>query len=103
MIVKDKTIVITGVGPGLGREIAACALRDGAKVVVGARNESRLKESAAALDPSGERMERVVQECVANGVRATVDSVYRLEDFAAAFAKLETGRPQGKVVFKLET
>ena len=30
MIVEHKTIVITGVGPGLGREIAACSLRDGA-------------------------------------------------------------------------
>ena len=56
MIVKDKTIVITGVGPGLGREITACSLRDGANVVIGARTESRLKETAKELEPSGERL-----------------------------------------------
>ncbi len=56
MIVKDKTIVITGVGPGLGREIAACSLRDGANLVIGARTESRLKQTAEELDPSGTRI-----------------------------------------------
>ena len=56
MIVKDKTVVITGVGPGFGREIAACSLRDGANVVIGARTESRLEETAKELEPSGERL-----------------------------------------------
>ncbi len=56
MIVKQKTIVITGVGPGLGREVAACSLRDGANVVIGARNESRLQATAKELDPSGEHI-----------------------------------------------
>jgi len=56
VIVKGKTIVITGVGPGLGREIAACSLRDGANVVIGARNEERLAKIASELDPSGERI-----------------------------------------------
>jgi NAD(P)-dependent dehydrogenase (short-subunit alcohol dehydrogenase family) len=56
VIVKDKTIVITGVGPGLGREIAACSLRDGANVVIGARTESKLAEIAKDLDPTGQSL-----------------------------------------------
>jgi NAD(P)-dependent dehydrogenase (short-subunit alcohol dehydrogenase family) len=44
------------VGPGLGSEIAALALRDGANVVIGARNAERLQKLAAELDPSGERI-----------------------------------------------
>ena len=37
MLVKDKTVVVVGVGPGLGREAAVPALRDGANVVIPAR------------------------------------------------------------------
>ena len=55
MVLHKKTVVVSGVGPGLGREIAAIALRDGANVVIGARSEGRLKEIAEQLDPSGER------------------------------------------------
>ena len=39
MLVKDKTVVVVGVGPGLGREVAAAAMRDGANVVVAARRK----------------------------------------------------------------
>ena len=56
MIIPGKTIVVTGVGPGLGREVAAVALRDGANVVLAARRADRLKELAHELDPSGTRV-----------------------------------------------
>ena len=53
---SGKTVVVSGVGPGLGRELAATALREGANVVIGARTEARLKQTASELDPSGERI-----------------------------------------------
>jgi NAD(P)-dependent dehydrogenase (short-subunit alcohol dehydrogenase family) len=56
VIVQGKTIVVSGVGPGLGLEIARVALRDGANVVLGARNEEKLQKLAAELDPSGGRV-----------------------------------------------
>ena len=37
MILEGKTVLVTGVGKGLGRECAASALRDGANVVLAAR------------------------------------------------------------------
>jgi len=55
-ILDGKTIVVSGVGPGLGREVAALALRDGANVVLGARTEAKLAATAAELDPSGDRV-----------------------------------------------
>jgi NAD(P)-dependent dehydrogenase (short-subunit alcohol dehydrogenase family) len=55
MILKDKTVVVSGVGAGLGREVARLALRDGARVVLAARTESVLETTAEELDPSGER------------------------------------------------
>lgn len=56
MILEGKTVVVSGVGPGLGREVAACALRDGANVAIAARTESKLAVVAKELDPSGERV-----------------------------------------------
>ncbi len=56
MILEGKTVIVSGVGPGLGGEVARVAHRDGAKVVIGARNEARLGETAKQLDPAGERI-----------------------------------------------
>jgi NAD(P)-dependent dehydrogenase (short-subunit alcohol dehydrogenase family) len=56
MILEGKTVVVSGVGPGLGREIAAAAVRDGANAVLGARTEANLEKAAAEIDPSGERV-----------------------------------------------
>jgi NAD(P)-dependent dehydrogenase (short-subunit alcohol dehydrogenase family) len=56
MILEGKTLVVSGVGPGLGREVARIALRDGAKVVLGARRREKLEAAAAELDPSGKRV-----------------------------------------------
>jgi len=55
MILQGKTIVVSGVGPGLGREVATIALRDGANVVLAARSSERLAALAKDLDPSGTR------------------------------------------------
>lgn len=56
MLLVDKTLVVSGVGPGLGREIAAAAVREGATVMMGARREENLKAAADEIDPSGERI-----------------------------------------------
>jgi NAD(P)-dependent dehydrogenase (short-subunit alcohol dehydrogenase family) len=56
MLLEDKTVVVTGVGGGLGRECAASALRNGASVVVAARTAAVLESTAAELDPTGERV-----------------------------------------------
>ena len=56
MLLEDRTVIVSGVGPGLGREIAAAAARDGANVVLGARTEGNLEKAAAEIDPSGARV-----------------------------------------------
>ena len=55
MILEGKTVVVTGVGAGLGRECATSALRDGANVVLAARTAETLESTAAELDPGGGR------------------------------------------------
>jgi NAD(P)-dependent dehydrogenase (short-subunit alcohol dehydrogenase family) len=56
MILKDKTVLITGVGDGLGRECAESAYAQGANLVIAARSEDNLAKIADAIDPSGERV-----------------------------------------------
>jgi NAD(P)-dependent dehydrogenase (short-subunit alcohol dehydrogenase family) len=56
MILENKTVVVSGVGAGLGREVAQLALRDGANVVLAARTQAVLEATAKDLDPSGERV-----------------------------------------------
>jgi NAD(P)-dependent dehydrogenase (short-subunit alcohol dehydrogenase family) len=53
LLLEDKVVVVSGVGPGLGREIAAAALRDGAAVMMGARREDNLRAIATDLDAEG--------------------------------------------------
>lgn len=48
-----KTIVISGVGPGLGRETALIAAREGGNVVLGARTEATLESIAKDVEKAG--------------------------------------------------
>jgi len=54
VLLEGKVIIVSGVGPGLGREVALAAARDGAAVVLGARREANLEAAAAEIDPKGE-------------------------------------------------
>ena len=56
MILEGKTVLVTGVGAGLGRECATSALRDGANVVLAARTADTLSATAGELDPGGTRV-----------------------------------------------
>jgi NAD(P)-dependent dehydrogenase (short-subunit alcohol dehydrogenase family) len=56
VLLDGKTILVTGVGAGLGSECAASVLKLGGNVVVAARNAESLAALAAELDPTGERV-----------------------------------------------
>ena len=42
MLLKDKVIIISGIGPGLGVKLAIEAAREGARVVIAARTQASL-------------------------------------------------------------
>jgi NAD(P)-dependent dehydrogenase (short-subunit alcohol dehydrogenase family) len=56
MILQGKTVIVTGVGVGLGRECVTGALREGANVVMAARTQANLDAAHAELDPTGDRL-----------------------------------------------
>jgi NAD(P)-dependent dehydrogenase (short-subunit alcohol dehydrogenase family) len=53
MLLKDKRCIVSGVGPGLGKEIAMAFAREGADVALGARTESYLEEVHAEIEATG--------------------------------------------------
>ncbi|MBU2110784.1 MAG: SDR family NAD(P)-dependent oxidoreductase, partial [Actinobacteria bacterium] len=48
-VLAGKVVVISGIGPGLGRSLAVEAAKMGAKLVIASRTEERLKEVAAEV------------------------------------------------------
>ena len=62
MLLRDRTVLVSGVGEGLGRRIVEACVRDGANVVLGARTEEKLDRVARDVDPSGERTARLVTD-----------------------------------------
>jgi NAD(P)-dependent dehydrogenase (short-subunit alcohol dehydrogenase family) len=55
VLLKDRVALVSGIGPGLGKEIALALARAGADVALGARTEERLRETAAEIEGLGRR------------------------------------------------
>ncbi|MCT9092989.1 SDR family oxidoreductase [Streptomyces sp. ASQP_92] len=53
MLLSGKTVIVSGVGAGLGHQVAAAVVRDGGNAVLGARTEAALAKTAAGIDPDG--------------------------------------------------
>lgn len=57
MLLKDKVIIISGVGPGMGQNMAKIAAAEGAKVGLGSRNQDYLDKVAKEIaEASGEAL-----------------------------------------------
>lgn len=61
-LVRDKVCIVSGVGPGLGKEIALALAREGADVALGARTESYLREVQAEIEGMGRRATHAVTD-----------------------------------------
>lgn len=52
-VLEGKVAIVSGIGPGLGRQAALKLAWEGAAVVLGARTEERLKEVAGEIEAEG--------------------------------------------------
>ena len=56
MLLEDKVIIISGIGPGLGVKLAIEAAREGARVVIAARTRAKLDDAEVM-----ERIRRTIE------------------------------------------
>ena len=105
MVLEGKTVIVSGVGPGLGGEVARIALRDGANVVIGARNAAKLDAIAKELDASGKRVAAhafdITDFAACEGLVAFaekrfggVDALVQVAAFDAVFGTLATTKAE---------
>jgi len=55
MLLEDRVVIVSGIGPGLGRELAIACATHGADVVLAARTTDRLAEVAGVVEELGRR------------------------------------------------
>jgi NAD(P)-dependent dehydrogenase (short-subunit alcohol dehydrogenase family) len=82
--VTQRVAIVSGIGPGLGRSIALGLARDGATVVLAARNGDRLDDVAGEVRAMGGEALAVVTDLTAADDRArlierTVDTYGRID------------------------
>lgn len=53
MLLKDKVVIVSGIGPGLGIELALRAAEQGAKLVIAARTPAKLEDAEAKINDLG--------------------------------------------------
>ena len=53
MLLQDKVVIVSGIGPGLGTELALRAAEQGAKLVIAARTPKKLDRAEAAVAELG--------------------------------------------------
>ena len=75
---EDKTILVTGASSGIGRGVAIECAKMGARVIVTARNEERLKETLGLLVGEGHEM-RICDLTDTNAIKAMVDTLPELQ------------------------
>jgi NAD(P)-dependent dehydrogenase (short-subunit alcohol dehydrogenase family) len=84
MLLQDKVVVVSGVGPGLGRAVALRSARMGADVVLAARTESRLVEVAKEVADLGRRA-----VTVATDISKPADAERLVETAVESFGKVD--------------
>ena len=54
-MLEDKVVIVSGIGPGMGRDISLACAREGADVVLAARTPSKLESVAPEVEALGRR------------------------------------------------
>jgi len=87
MLLQDKVVIVSGIGPGLGIELSTLAAREGARgVAVAARTASKLDDAEAAIRAAG--LDTVVLK-VPTDIADRAQCERLVERTAAAFGRID--------------
>jgi NAD(P)-dependent dehydrogenase (short-subunit alcohol dehydrogenase family) len=78
MLLEGKVAIVSGIGPGMGRDISLALAGEGADIVLGGRTEAKLEKVASEVEALGRRALPVTCDI------ADLDSCRALTDRAAA-------------------
>jgi NAD(P)-dependent dehydrogenase (short-subunit alcohol dehydrogenase family) len=102
MLLEDRVVIVSGVGPGLGQANAKALAREGATVVLAARNAEYLATVQEEIEAAGGRAlaiptNLVDGEQVAALVARTVDEFGRLDVLVNNAFRMDTFQPFDEV------
>jgi len=83
-LLKDRVVLIAGIGPGLGRNTALACARQGANIVLAARTESVLESVAKEVEATGQRA-----LCVQTDISRDEDCANLVETAVEHFGRLD--------------
>ena len=66
MLLKDKVVLVSGIGPGLGIKLALESAREGANLIVTCRTASKLADAEKRLRAAGYDRPLVAKTCNIN-------------------------------------
>jgi len=102
MILKDKVVIISGVGPGMGRPMAVQAAKEGAKVAIAARSADFLNDVVKEIEGNGGTAIAVPTdvrktEACANLVQKTLDKFGHIDGLVNAAYRYDPPCPLEQV------
>jgi NAD(P)-dependent dehydrogenase (short-subunit alcohol dehydrogenase family) len=102
MLLKEKVVIVSGIGPGLGQELAFASAREGAHVVLAARTQSFLKGIEDRIRGDGARTLAVATDIGERSqCRRLVDAT--MEEFGRVDVLINSAYTPGKFALFEET
>ncbi len=102
MLLDGKVVIVSGVGPGLGQANARALAREGAMVVLAARNADYLEQVRAEIETAGGKAlvvptNLVVPEQVQGLVDRTIDAYGRIDGLVNNAFRMDAFQPFDQV------